>query len=207
MPKWTGWINVDTPSTGDGDRERMTDKEKQEFCPHGKVVEIECETIDGIGYFSSGEQLVCDVEQGLICKNEDNSPIDCSDYRVRYRCECSQLPPEVTTSQPPYYDCVEGWTVWLNNNSPVTVNVPSANNRQDSALPAFDGDVENLTELPGYPTTCYKVLSSECRVASTRVDYRSTGQMVTCDKQGLRCQNDVNQVCQDYEIRFYCVCE
>ena len=206
VPKWTGWINVDTPSTGDGDRERMTDKEKQEFCPHGKVVEIECETIDGIGYFSSGEQLVCDVEQGLICKNEDNSPIDCSDYRVRYRCECSQLPPEVTTSQPPYYDCVEGWTVWLNN-SPVTVNVPSANNRQDSALPAFDGDVENLTELPGYPTTCYKVLSSECRVASTRVDYRSTGQMVTCDKQGLRCQNDVNQVCQDYEIRFYCICE
>ena len=186
----------------------MTDKEKQEFCPDGKITDIECQTTDGISHYSSGEQLVCSVDSGLICKNEDNSPIDCSDYRIRYKCECSEVPPGLNTTEPSYYDCVEGWTVWLNNNSPVTVDVPSAQDQPDHAAPAsFAGDVENLTELPGYPITCYKTLSSECRVASTGVDYRSTGQMVTCDKQGLRCQNDVNQVCQDYEIRFYCICE
>ena len=195
MPKWTGWINIDTPNTGDGEREFLTDKQKQEFCSQGTITDIECETMDGVGYFSSGERLTCDVDNGLICKNEDNFPIECNDYRVRYRCEC-----EGTQTPPP---CVEGWTTWMNYNTPGTVFVPSTNGETTP----FDGDVENLTSLPGYPTTCTKVMSSECRVAETKRDYRSTGQMVTCDKQGVRCQNDVNQVCQDYEVRFYCTCE
>jgi hypothetical protein len=107
VPYWSAWINTDEPDTGDGEYEKMTDEDKHAFCPNGNVTEIECETVDGVGYYSSGEQLICNLHDGLACKNADNSPVQCNDYQVRYKCECEYLPPwyfyTTPTPYPPWY--------------------------------------------------------------------------------------------------------
>ena len=62
--------------------------EKQAFCGDGKISAIECETVDGIKYESTGEINDCTIEGGSVCSNIDNAPIPCSDYTIRYFCEC-----------------------------------------------------------------------------------------------------------------------
>jgi len=66
----------------------MTSAELASFCPGGTVTQVDCQTSDGIEYFSSGEILTCDVTNGLVCNNVDNFPVPCSDYKIRYQCSC-----------------------------------------------------------------------------------------------------------------------
>ena len=65
-----------------------TAAQKTAFCPYGKVSSIECVTSDGIASYSTGEIIECSLERGLVCLNADNDPIPCSDYKIRYMCEC-----------------------------------------------------------------------------------------------------------------------
>ena len=92
-------MNQDTPDSGDGDIETLTEQQKQQLCPGGQLVEIECQTTDGIEYYSSGEIATCDLNTGMVCNNADNFPIPCSDYQVKYRCKCAEEP----TAFPPWY--------------------------------------------------------------------------------------------------------
>ena len=85
---WSAWINKDTPDTGDGDLEKMTSSELTSFCPGGTITQVECQTVDGIEYYSSGEILTCTTDGGLQCNNADNFPIPCSDYQIKYECTC-----------------------------------------------------------------------------------------------------------------------
>ncbi|XP_076461744.1 uncharacterized protein LOC143294198 [Babylonia areolata] len=196
---WTDWINQDSPDTGDGDLEKLTDQEKQQLCPGGQLVEIECETTDGIKYYSSGEIVTCDLNTGLVCSNGDNSPIPCSDYQVRYRCKCLEVPtaypPGYTgytpTAQP--YTCTNGWTDWINQDSPDT----------------GDGDLEKLTDqekqqlCPGG-----QLVEIECETTDG-IKYYSSGEIVTCDlNTGLVCSNGDNSPipCSDYQVRYRCKC-
>ena len=89
IDRWSNWINKDTPSTGDGDREMLTPSELQQFCGNGKIKAIECETTTGIASYSTGEIAMCTIEGGSVCLNADNYPMPCSDYKIRYFCECS----------------------------------------------------------------------------------------------------------------------
>lgn len=50
--------------------------------------EIECATTTGIASFSSGEMVSCTINNGLECLNDNNYPVPCSDYQVRYYCDC-----------------------------------------------------------------------------------------------------------------------
>ena len=85
---WSAWINKDSPDVGDGDHEQMTPSELTSFCPGGTITQVDCQTVDGIEHFSSGEILTCTTEGGLQCNNADNFPIPCSDYRIKYECTC-----------------------------------------------------------------------------------------------------------------------
>ena len=51
---------------------------------------MECMTVSDIEYFSSGESATCMPETGLTCLNADNSPVQCSDYKIRYLCHCPE---------------------------------------------------------------------------------------------------------------------
>ena len=92
VSKWSPWINRDKPDVGGSDHEQMTPEEKKRFCYGGNVTKIECavNSENHIPYYSSGELVrYCDKEKGIMCSNADNYPVTCSDYKVRYYCECS----------------------------------------------------------------------------------------------------------------------
>ena len=65
----------------------MTPNEKYLFCKDGKIVSVECQSTDGQPYYSTGEIVSCNVDQGLVCDNADNFPGCQHDYMLRYQCE------------------------------------------------------------------------------------------------------------------------
>ena len=92
VSKWSPWINRDKPDVGGSDHEEMTPEEKKRFCYGGNVTQIECavDSENHIPYYSSGDIVqYCDKEKGIMCSNAYNYPVTCSDYKIRYYCECS----------------------------------------------------------------------------------------------------------------------
>ena len=87
--RWSKWINRDKPSIGDGDHESLTPAEMSVFCAGGRISRIECVTESGIPDYSSGEITSCSVNNGFECLNVNNFPVPCSDYKVRYFCDCT----------------------------------------------------------------------------------------------------------------------
>ena len=67
----------------------MSPSELSSVCGGGKLTRIECSTVAGIPDIYTGELLTCSVDRGLDCLNIDNVPVTCSDYKVRYSCNCS----------------------------------------------------------------------------------------------------------------------
>ena len=90
-PGWSSWINKNTPTAAvdSVEHEFMSVGEQRMFCPGGNIKAIECATVDDIPAESSGEILTCYKDTGLTCNNVDNQPIPCSDYHVRYECQCA----------------------------------------------------------------------------------------------------------------------
>ena len=88
VSQWSSWINWDNPRSNNKDVETWTTTEKQWFCPYGNVTKINCTTVDGTPYYSSGEIVDCSPDYGLVCNNDDNYPAQCSDYRISYFCQC-----------------------------------------------------------------------------------------------------------------------
>ncbi|KAK3611486.1 hypothetical protein CHS0354_039099 [Potamilus streckersoni] len=201
---WSSWINRDNPSLSDGDYETFTAKELSDFCLNGKVTRIECVTDAGIAHYSSGEQVSCTVQDGLKCSNDDNAPMTCSDYRVRYFCECSSTPTpgQTTTAQPKPVELLNptihiqcAWSPWLNSDKPKT-DLTDA------------GDLETIQSLKTKYGLCKSISDIKCRVANSNTPSSASGQSgVTCDiVNGLRCYNkeQVGQICYDYEVSLLC---
>jgi len=74
---------------------------------------------------------------------------------------------------------------------------------QDSKFKIYS----SLCVIVGYPRTCDEVVTSDCAIASTGQNYQFSGQDVTCDTEGLACENGPMQTCLDYKVRFFCSCE
>ncbi|WAQ93441.1 EDIL3-like protein [Mya arenaria] len=194
---WSSWINTDTPDSGDGDRESWTAAQKAAFCPYGKISRIECRTIDDIASYSSGEIMQCTIEGGAVCLNDDNFPVPCSDYKIKYFCECAvsgsttSLPGQVTTGAP--VQCSSNWSSWINTDTP------------DSG----DGDRESWTAAQKAAFCPYgKISRIECRTIDDIASY-SSGEIMQCTIEGgAVCLNDDNfpVPCSDYKIKYFCEC-
>ncbi|XP_052248669.1 mucin-5AC-like isoform X9 [Dreissena polymorpha] len=216
--QWSSWINKDKPDTGDGDRESWTAAQRSAFCPAGKITAVECQTVDGIASYSTGEVAQCTMEGGSVCLNADNDPIPCSDYQIRYYCTCESLPtqkPRIevtpsTTGLPPTVSrapttshghghetavpCLTRWGRWINRDHPDTG--------------PGDREVMSQHELS---TFCAggRISAIDCRTVDDIPSY-STGEMISCTiNHGLECRNDDNApvTCSDYKIRYSCECE
>ncbi|XP_053374175.1 mucin-5AC-like [Mercenaria mercenaria] len=102
--RWSAFFNRDKPDTGDGDREMLSKNELNSFCGNGKITGIECATSNGIPSYSTGEIMQCSIEGGSVCLNDDNFPVPCSDYKIRYFCTCAEsttiAPGPETTATP-----------------------------------------------------------------------------------------------------------
>ena len=66
----------------------MLAREKAQFCPGGRITEVECSTVNNIPSEATGETVDCNVYSGLTCLFVENAPIPCSDYKVRFFCDC-----------------------------------------------------------------------------------------------------------------------
>ncbi|XP_054605063.1 cartilage intermediate layer protein 2-like isoform X1 [Nothobranchius furzeri] len=92
---WTSWYDRSDP-TGMGDWEDLPDLRREnpgEICP--RPYAIQAVTVDGnIPATSTGQQFYAyNTKVGFICRNEDQNPGPCLDYKVRFRCPCFS-PPE-----------------------------------------------------------------------------------------------------------------
>ncbi|GAB6030548.1 hypothetical protein CHUAL_007413 [Chamberlinius hualienensis] len=207
---WTDWVNIDSPiaqsnyenANGvNGDFELASEHHYfYPFCAHPTTIECRVSGTKTMAHLT-GEHVKCDID-GLVCDNDNQNGRLCSDYEVRYFCQCEETTTELVTIAPevPVISCpdvVTGWTEWMNSNKP-----------QDNPT----GDLEDYQSLRAQYSFCEdEALSDiECRVAGTNVSFKETGQLgVTCSLNlGLQCHHSLQQlgVCKDFEVRFYCLC-
>jgi hypothetical protein len=90
LPSWTGWWDSDSPQSGDGDQELVSELlEKYPLACDGRPpVGLYCETEDGRPWSSVKEILdvPCSLALGGIrCLNAQNPP-GCSNYRIKLDC-------------------------------------------------------------------------------------------------------------------------
>ncbi|XP_016517248.1 cartilage intermediate layer protein 2-like [Poecilia formosa] len=84
---WTQWFDRDDPS-GTGDWETIVDLRREN---PGKIcrdpVDIEAVTLSGLDASQTGENIYLnDLENGFVCRNQDQPDWECSDYKVRLSC-------------------------------------------------------------------------------------------------------------------------
>ncbi|XP_019623670.1 PREDICTED: uncharacterized protein LOC109469577 [Branchiostoma belcheri] len=103
---WTDWMNAGYPnSVNGGDYETFSVLRRQySFCLDQEVVDVECRVAEyGTPYNQAGQNVKCDVLNGLTCNNNEQSPVpECYDYEIRFKCQCMEGHDEVcvTTKSP-----------------------------------------------------------------------------------------------------------
>ncbi|KAM9839819.1 uncharacterized protein ACBR49_016810 [Aulostomus maculatus] len=183
---WTKWFDRDNPNRR-GDFETLAFLH-QEY--PGKICEtplqIEVQTTSGASVDTTGDTIdTSDTTTGFICRNSDQKPGRCSDYKVRFQC-------------PRNFCCREGnlcWTNWY-----------------DSDDPDGRGDRERLSVLQDkYPG---EICDSPQEIEAMTVDGTPAGRTNQSFKhfsptEGLVCWHDDQQPgirCYDYKVRFGCQC-
>jgi hypothetical protein len=91
---WSKWINENHPATyslGDKEKSATEYQTANHFCVGGQIKRVECWDVDiDAAHYSSGESMKCTPKDGVSCMNADNFPAPCSDYKIRYLCECGK---------------------------------------------------------------------------------------------------------------------
>ncbi|VDI65021.1 Hypothetical predicted protein [Mytilus galloprovincialis] len=77
-----------------------------------------------------------------------------------------------------------------------------------------NGDYETIPKLRTKYAFCDagNIIAARCYKAGTNITHDHTGEVVTCNKTGVYCNNwdQINQStgkCSDYSVRFYCNCK
>ncbi len=96
--EWTRWLDRDDPSHT-GDFESIAHHIEDGTLPCDNPTGIECLTVYGTTLKRAGENVICDLKTGLVCRDEDQEDGRCHrDYMVRYLCE--QKVDQVVTTFP-----------------------------------------------------------------------------------------------------------
>ncbi|XP_022252614.1 hemocytin-like [Limulus polyphemus] len=197
---WTDWINIDSPLSGSGDMEDLSEiRLKHSLCSN--PLAIECRVASSKeSSADAGQNVECGVKTGLHCWNNVNGQEGCYDYEVRFLCPCpgSTFSAPFITTTPPQTPapCVSGWTNWIS-----------------SHVVDDKGDYETLQNIEAkhfkLPCESKMITAIECRPIG--ISPNLPKQNIVCEiKLGLICQNKQGkggQKCYDYEVRFLCECE
>ncbi|XP_046897349.1 mucin-5AC-like [Hypomesus transpacificus] len=104
---WSGWLNVAYPQYGPegGDNESIKHliEAGKHVCEKPEAIKCQAARYPGVPISELHQQIVCNTEVGLICKNIDQGiPPICLDYEVNLECcktvECSTISPPTTPS-------------------------------------------------------------------------------------------------------------
>ncbi|XP_056382864.1 mucin-5AC-like [Hyla sarda] len=95
--RWTKWLNNNQPSTAVNGEERENSYNSRslgsEVCKPGEVEnQIECKAeqySESSFKQNRAQKTICNLKDGLICRNQDQSGDNCHDYSIRIEC-CSE---------------------------------------------------------------------------------------------------------------------
>ncbi|XP_075609145.1 LOW QUALITY PROTEIN: mucin-5AC [Balearica regulorum gibbericeps] len=124
---WSEWFDVDFPSSGpsQGDFETYQHIRAagKEICQRPKEIECRAEDYPEVSIQYVGQVVQCDVNFGLVCKNEDQTGKlkMCLNYKIRVLC-CS-----------PNYNCPGSTT--LPTTSPTTITSPTSTGTGTTTTP------------------------------------------------------------------------
>ncbi|XP_024912786.1 uncharacterized protein LOC103380932 isoform X1 [Cynoglossus semilaevis] len=180
---WTQWFDRDDPD-GTGDWESMSSLRGSypgQICD--SPIDMEVTTLSNVPAAATGDTFyVNDMDSGFVCRLSDQPSYQCHDYRVRFRCPsnfCQQV-------------C---WTGWYDRDDPSGTG--------DWELLA-NLQTENLGEICDDPVHIDVVTKND------GIQAFRTGQFFhrLSPSQGFACRNEdqVNEMCLDYKVRFGCPC-
>ncbi|WP_146209552.1 hypothetical protein [Vitiosangium sp. GDMCC 1.1324] len=84
-PTWTQWISRDDAG-GYGDFETLAAIQSEGYAVCSNPIAIECRTISGVPWNSTGQVYSCSLPTGGYCYNAQQSNGMCQDYQVRFLC-------------------------------------------------------------------------------------------------------------------------
>ncbi|XP_053545245.1 mucin-5AC-like [Bombina bombina] len=143
---WSDWFNEEVPSEGeDGGDIENTDKLKAkgiEVCKQDEVEnQIECKAVQypELAYEQIGQVSECNLKQGLVCQNSEQTGgvKECHDYKIRIEC-CSKNFVK---------HCGEITVPTISSSSTEVTGVPSTTSVTETSTP------ESKTSPPGTKTT------------------------------------------------------
>ncbi|XP_025063683.1 LOW QUALITY PROTEIN: mucin-5AC [Alligator sinensis] len=156
---WSKWLDVDFPTSGpsDGDIETYHNIRAagEKICGQPTHIECRAENFPNISIHNVGQKVSCDINFGLVCKNEEQvGKFEiCFNYQVRVRCctpnpICSSTPttPSTTSgSTPPPTTLI----------STTTVTVPTKTRATETSSPpttTVTTATQSTTHLSTIPT-------------------------------------------------------
>ena len=87
----TNWMSVSTPTPyNQGDMETIPSlRQKYTFCDISQMTAMECRVVGtSVSAAASGQQVTCDLRNGLRCNHADQTGGPCYNYEVRFTCDC-----------------------------------------------------------------------------------------------------------------------
>ncbi|XP_068003881.1 mucin-5AC-like [Melanerpes formicivorus] len=141
--RWSEWLDVDFPSAGPNQGDFETYQHIQaagkKICQHPQEIECRAEDYPELPITQVGQVVQCDVNFGLVCKNQDQTGKlkMCLNYKIRVLC-CSPNPncpgplpystpsPTTTTTQPSSSETTsQTYTTTTQPTPPPTPYIPS----------------------------------------------------------------------------------
>ena len=113
---WSQWFDRDNPS-GTGDWETLADIAQQYpwTCARRPVL-AECQATDGTPFYQTGNRVIFNSVDGCICRNIDNFPRRCRDYRIRVLCPCWFISLHAYKNNFPISKSIINLDIYLNTN-------------------------------------------------------------------------------------------
>ncbi|XP_021119396.1 mucin-5B [Heterocephalus glaber] len=158
--QWTEWFDVDFPTSGvpGGDVETYDNIRAAggKMCLAPEKIECRAENYPEVSIDQIGQVVVCSLQTGLVCRNEDQTGMFtmCFNYNVRVLCcdrsHCPTMPSPTFTLWPSLYTqtlttlATSRWTgtgfstetsTWRSASLPITSESPSVPPASTSSLP------------------------------------------------------------------------
>ncbi|XP_057634690.1 mucin-5B [Chionomys nivalis] len=212
--QWTRWLDTDYP-TSDGEGEDIETYERiratgADICEQPQGIQCVAQNYPDMSLDMLGQEVTCDVNFGLVCRNRDQKGDlgMCYNYMIRVLC-CSVSHcqgPTTTAASPP---------------TPLTATTASSSHNHtqgDSNLfmaihwslpcPYNYKDHFHRLNKTGIQI-CKKPVDIECEaILFPNMSFQQLGQEVVCNVDfGLICRNSKqanNQTCFNYHIRVLC---
>ncbi|XP_018115286.2 mucin-5AC [Xenopus laevis] len=100
--RWTQWFSLNSPLSGisGGDFENLKDIQSvSSVCMSPDNIECRAKNYPNTPLSQLGQNVICNIVDGLVCLNKDQNSLTCYDYEIRFYC-CDDYSNCRTTARP-----------------------------------------------------------------------------------------------------------